>query len=40
MGNVEKKLETDRDDEIGRLVRSFERMRLSLKKSLSMFAKK
>lgn len=40
MGNVEKKLESGRDDEIGRLIRSFERMRVSLKKSMAMLAKR
>jgi len=40
MGNVEKKLETQREDEIGLLIRSFERMRVSLKKSLTMLAKR
>ncbi len=39
MGSVEKKLETDRTDEIGLLIRSFERMRVSLRKSLAMLAK-
>ena len=39
MGNVEKKLETERTDEIGLLIRSFERMRVSLRKSLAMLAK-
>jgi nitrogen fixation/metabolism regulation signal transduction histidine kinase len=39
MGNVDKKLETERTDEIGLLIRSFERMRVSLKKSLAMLAK-
>jgi len=36
MGNVDLKLETDREDEIGLLIRAFERMRVSLKKSLAM----
>ena len=40
MGNVDKKLETQRQDEIGLLIHSFERMRLSLKKSLSMLTKR
>ena len=40
MGNVDKKLETNRQDEIGLLIHSFERMRLSLKKSLSMLTKR
>lgn len=39
MGNVELKLETDREDEIGLLIRSFERMRVSLKKSLAMLTR-
>lgn len=38
MGNVEEKLETQREDEIGLLIRSFERMRVSLNKSLSILA--
>ena len=38
-GNVEKKLETERTDEIGLLIRSFERMRVSLRKSLARRAK-
>jgi len=40
MGNVEKKLETKREDEIGLLIHAFERMRVSLKKSLALFAKR
>lgn len=40
MGNVELKLETDREDEIGLLIQSFERMRVSLKKSLSLLTGK
>lgn len=40
MGNVDKKLETTRSDEIGLLINSFERMRLSLKKAFSMLARK
>lgn len=40
MGNVDKKLETQRQDEIGLLIHAFERMRLSLKKSLSMLTKR
>ncbi len=36
MGKVDQKLETDREDEIGLLIRSFERMRVSLMKSLAM----
>lgn len=39
MGNVDLKLETDREDEIGLLIRAFERMRISLKKSLSMLTR-
>lgn len=40
IGNVEKKLESARTDEIGLLIRSFDRMRVSLKKSLSLLSKK
>ena len=40
MGNVEMKLETHREDEIGLLIRAFERMRVSLKKSISMLTTK
>ncbi len=40
MGNVEKKMESDRTDEIGLLIRSFDRMRVSLKMALSMVTKK
>ena len=40
MGNVDKKLETDRTDEIGLLINSFERMRLSLKKAFAMITRK
>lgn len=40
MGNVEKKLETTRTDEIGLLIRSFERLRLSLKKALSLLPRR
>ncbi|HEU4384419.1 MAG TPA: cache domain-containing protein [Anaeromyxobacteraceae bacterium] len=40
MGNVEKKLETNRTDEIGQLINSFERMRLSLKKAFAMLSRK
>lgn len=40
MGNVDKKLETTRTDEIGLLIDSFERMRLSLKKAFAMLARK
>jgi len=36
MGNVDKSLETNRTDEIGMLIRSFERMRVSLKKSMEI----
>lgn len=39
MGNVELKLETAREDEIGHLIRSFERMRVSLRKSLAMLTR-
>ena len=39
MGNVDKKLETSRTDEIGLLIKAFERMRISLRKSLAMLAK-
>jgi HAMP domain-containing protein len=39
MGNVEKKMETERTDEIGFLIRSFDRMRTSLKLALSMIHK-
>ncbi|HZY05750.1 MAG TPA: cache domain-containing protein [Anaeromyxobacteraceae bacterium] len=40
MGNVDKKLETARTDEIGQLINSFERMRLSLKKAFAMLSRK
>lgn len=40
MGDVDKKLESKREDEIGLLIHSFERMRVSLKKSLSLLAKR
>ena len=40
MGNVDKAMLTDRTDEIGLLIKSFERMRTSLKVSLSMIGKK
>ncbi len=40
MGNVDKKLETNRTDEIGLLINSFERMRLSLKKAFAMLSRK
>lgn len=40
MGSVDKKLETTRTDEIGVLIHSFERMRVSLKKSLAMLTRK
>lgn len=40
MGNVERKLETSRTDEIGLLIRSFERLRLSLKKALSLLPRR
>ncbi len=36
MGNVEKKIESSRNDEIGLLVRSFDRMRVSLKMAINM----
>ncbi|HJW33026.1 MAG TPA: cache domain-containing protein [Holophagaceae bacterium] len=39
MGNVDLKLETQREDEIGMLIHAFERMRVSLKKSMSMLTK-
>lgn len=39
MGNVDLKLETEREDEIGLLIRSFERMRVSLKKSIAMLTR-
>jgi HAMP domain-containing protein len=39
MGKVEEKLETDRTDEIGMLIRSFDRMRVSLNKFLTMMSK-
>ncbi|HJV21863.1 MAG TPA: cache domain-containing protein [Holophagaceae bacterium] len=39
MGNVELKLESEREDEIGLLIHSFERMRVSLKKSMAMLTK-
>jgi HAMP domain-containing protein len=40
MGNVDKKMDTDRTDEIGMLIRSFERMRVSLKKSMDLLTKR
>ncbi len=40
MGNVDKKLETTRTDEIGVLIHSFDRMRLSLKKAFAMLPRK
>lgn len=40
MGNVDKKLETNRTDEIGMLIRSFERMRVSLKKSMEILTRR
>jgi HAMP domain-containing protein len=40
MGNVDKKLESSRTDEIGLLIRSFDRMRVSLKMAISMVSKK
>ncbi|MBI1751985.1 MAG: HAMP domain-containing protein [Acidobacteria bacterium] len=40
MGKVEMKLETHRNDEIGLLIHAFERMRVSLKKSMSMLTKR
>jgi len=36
---VEEKLETDRTDEIGLLIRSFDRMRVSLNKFLTILSK-
>ncbi len=39
MGKVEEKLETNRTDEIGMLIRSFDRMRVSLNKFLTMMSK-
>jgi len=39
MGKVEEKLETDRTDEIGLLIRSFDRMRVSLNKFLTILSK-
>ena len=39
MGNVDLKLETKREDEIGLLIRAFERMRVSLKKSMAMLTR-
>jgi HAMP domain-containing protein len=39
MGKVEEKLETDRTDEIGMLIRSFDRMRVSLNKFLTILSK-
>ncbi len=39
MGNVDLKLETHREDEIGLLIHSFERMRVSLKKSMAMLTR-
>lgn len=39
MGKVHDKLETDRQDEIGMLIRSFDRMRISLNKFLTMLSK-
>jgi HAMP domain-containing protein len=40
MGNVDKKLESVRTDEIGLLIRSFDRMRVSLKIALGLTSKK
>jgi HAMP domain-containing protein len=40
MGNVDKKLESTRTDEIGLLIRSFDRMRVSLKIALGLANKK
>lgn len=39
MGKVDKKMETDRTDEIGVLIRAFDRMRASLQMSLTMLGK-
>lgn len=39
MGKVEEKLETNRTDEIGLLIRSFDRMRVSLNKFLTIMSK-
>jgi nitrate/nitrite-specific signal transduction histidine kinase len=39
MGNVDKKLESTRTDEIGLLIRSFDRMRISLKIALGLAKK-
>jgi len=39
MGKVDKKMETDRTDEIGVLIRAFDRMRASLQMSLTMIGK-
>jgi HAMP domain-containing protein len=39
MGKVAEKLETDRTDEIGLLIRSFDRMRVSLNKFLTIMSK-
>jgi HAMP domain-containing protein len=39
MGKVEEKLETNRTDEIGLLIRSFDRMRVSLNKFLTILSK-
>ncbi len=39
MGKVEEKLETSRTDEIGLLIRSFDRMRVSLNKFLTILSK-
>lgn len=39
MGNVDLKMETNREDEIGLLIRAFERMRVSLKKSMAMLTR-
>lgn len=38
-GKVEEKLETDRTDEIGMLIRSFDRMRVSINKFLTILSK-
>lgn len=39
LGQMDRKLETDRTDEIGMLINSFERMRVSLKKAMEIMAK-
>lgn len=39
LGQVELKLETDLEGEIEQLIRSFERMRISLKESLAMLTR-